>query len=236
MSHRLFRPLTLALAVLLALTVALPGRAAGPLAGQIICLDPGHGGLDPGAYNATHDLRESEINLDVAHALSGLLNGAGATVLMTRTGNQAKTESDRAAFCNQAAADLLVSIHTNSVADANPNGTLVYYYKTTDTALAQALHDELLASLQPTAAAPASFTDFGVRRFRAGVLRRSAMAAALVEPAFLSAPAEAKLLATPIFTAVGSGIPAAGCPAFNCRRGQITQALYRGILAYFEAG
>ena len=60
------------------------------------------------------------------------------------------------------------------------------------------------------------------------------MPAALVEPAFLSNPAEAALLATPIYTAPGSGVFSKGCPAFACRRGRIAQAVYQGVLAYFE--
>jgi N-acetylmuramoyl-L-alanine amidase len=64
-------------------------------------------------------------------------------------------------------------------------------------------------------------------------LRRSSMPAALVEPAFLSNPAEAALLVTPIYTAPGSGVFSKGCPAFNCRRGRIAQAIFQGVLAFF---
>jgi N-acetylmuramoyl-L-alanine amidase len=83
--------------------------------------------------------------------------------------------------------------------------------------------------------APADFLDLGARRFHAGVLRRSTMPASLAEPVFLSAPAEAALMNTSIYTTPGSGVFNPGCPAFNCRRGQIAQALYRGVLAYFTA-
>ena len=242
MRHRLTRPMVAVLAALLIFSAAPPANAVGhglrteaPLTGQIICLDPGHCGADPGAFNASYELRESDINLDVAHALAGLLRDAGAAVVMTRTGNQGKIERERAEFCNQARATALISVHTNSVADPGPNGVLTLHYKPADVALAQALYDALYATLAPAAPVPAEFTAFGARRYRAGVLRRSTMPAALVEPAFISAPAEARLLATPIYTAPGSGVFSPGCPAFNCRRGQIVQALYRGILAYFEA-
>ncbi len=235
MQHRPTRTIAYAVVTLLLLVAALPVSGAGPLSGKIVCLDPGHGGMDPGAYNGANDLRESDINLDEAYALSALLNGAGATVVMTRTGNQAKTESARAAFCNQAGATILVSVHTNSVADPNPDGSLTYYYKTGDVPLAQALHEALYSTLAPTAPAPADFIYFGARRFRAGVLRRSTMPGTVAEPVFLSSPGEAALLLTPIYTAPGSGVFSPGCPAFNCRRGQIAQALYRGVLAYFAA-
>ena len=60
------------------------------------------------------------------------------------------------------------------------------------------------------------------------------MPGTLVEPAFLSNPAEATLLATPIFTAPGSGTFSKNCLNYACRRGQIAQGVYRGVLAYFE--
>ena len=57
--------------------------------------------MDSGAYFAAYDLSESDINLDEAYALRALLEGAGATVVMTRTGDQGLTEAERAAFCNE---------------------------------------------------------------------------------------------------------------------------------------
>jgi hypothetical protein len=52
----------------------------------------------------------------------------------------------------------------------------------------------------------------------------------------MSNPAEARLLAIPIATAPGSGIANPGCPDSACRRGQIAQSAYEGILAFFAAG
>jgi N-acetylmuramoyl-L-alanine amidase len=223
-------------AVLAGLRGATPAKGTGPLTDKVICVDPGHGGMDSGAYFAAYDLSESDINLDESYALRGLLEGAGATVVMTRTGDQGLTESERAAFCNQAGATIVISIHTNSFVDAEPNGVLTFYGKrsaTEDVRLAQAVHDALYPALRQTAPVPSAFTDFGVRRFGAGVLRRSSMPGTLVEPAFLSNPAEAALLATPIFTAPCSGALSKNCPNYACRRGQIAQGVYRGVLAYF---
>ncbi len=62
-------------------------RASGNLAAVKVCLDPGHGGSDPGAVNenvAPLDGRgESDINLDVSYGLKYLLENAGAEVVMT---------------------------------------------------------------------------------------------------------------------------------------------------------
>jgi len=223
-------------AVLAGLRGATPAIGSGALTGKTVCVDSGHGGMDSGAYFAAYDLSESDINLDESYALRALLEGAGAAVVMTRTGDQGLTESERAAFCNQARATIVISIHTNSFVDAEPNGVLTFYGKRSaaeDVRLAQAVHDALYPALRQTAPVPSAFTDFGVRRFGAGVLRRSSMPGTLVEPAFLSNPAEATLLATPIFTAPGSGAFTKNCPNYACRRGQIAQGVYRGVLAYF---
>src|SRR5512138_2620034 len=96
---------------LLALAVALgafmppaPAAAAAaqaPLAGKTVCLDPGHGGDDPGAVSRAYfGLYESDINLDEAYAVKALLEGAGAIVVMTRTGDDTMVERDRAPICN----------------------------------------------------------------------------------------------------------------------------------------
>jgi N-acetylmuramoyl-L-alanine amidase len=218
-------------------SVVVATATAGLLAGKTICVDPGHGGVDSGAYNASTGMSESDINLDESYALRALLEDAGATVVMTRMGDQGRTEPERAAFCNQAGATIVLSIHTNSFVDPAPDGALTFYGKRSaaeDMRLAQAVHDALYPALQRTAPVPADFTDFGVRRFGAGVLRRSSMPGTLVEPAFLSNYAEAALLATPIYTAPGSGAFSSGCPNYACRRGQIAQAVYRGVLAYFQ--
>ena len=49
---------------------------------QTVCLDPGHGGHDPGAVGC--GLEEAAVNLDTALRLRDQLAGAGYTVLMTR--------------------------------------------------------------------------------------------------------------------------------------------------------
>jgi len=85
MKHRSIGWTSLGLvALVLAALVAPHSQAAGPLSAVKICLDPGHGGTDPGAVNELFGLKESEINLDVSFALKGLLESDGATVVLTR--------------------------------------------------------------------------------------------------------------------------------------------------------
>ena len=101
--------------------------AEGPLDGRIICLDPGHGGSDPGAINTTYTLEESDINLEVSYGLRYLLEGDGATVVMARTADQYLINSDRYDFCNQQEAYILISVHTNSHTDPTWDGSMTLY-------------------------------------------------------------------------------------------------------------
>jgi hypothetical protein len=212
------------------LGAAVPTAAEGPLAGIKVCIDPGHGGDDPGAVNG--DLYESHINLDVSYGLKALLEGQGATVVMTRYADDYRDNRDRYTFCNTEAATILVSVHTNSSTNPKMDGSMGLYFHADDKLLAQAIHAVMYPALQSNAPDPAAFTDFGLSRFASGVLLKSDMPAAMMEPLLMSHPGEAALLLDTIYTSPGSGEFSAGCTDFMCRRGEIAQALYEGVLAY----
>lgn len=102
-----------------------PAAPTGNLSGKIICINPGHGGSDPGACG---DLRESDMNLTVALRLGQLLAERGAQVIYTRTSDARVPLSDRPATSNNAGADIFVSIHHNGSNDPNASGTLAICY------------------------------------------------------------------------------------------------------------
>lgn len=81
---------------------------------RTIVLDPGHGGIDPGASLPGGQV-EKDLSLDVARALrSALQNRLGVRVVLTREGDQDVPASERAAIANRADADLFVSIHLDN--------------------------------------------------------------------------------------------------------------------------
>ena len=205
------------------------------LNGIKVCLDPGHGGSDPGTVNESYGMHESEINLDVAFGLQLLLEGAGAQVVLTRTDDVYLENYDRYTFCNEQAATILVSLHTNSVVDPTWDGALALYFRPheDDKLLASAIYEVMYQFLKGTAPDPAAFRSFGLDWFASGVLLRSDMPAAMMEPLFMSNPAEADLLVTSIFNDPLAGVINPQCSEFNCRRGQIAEAIFQGILNYY---
>lgn len=236
MNNKSLLPIALLSMLLLILAFSFTGTTAadGALSGTKICLDPGHGGSDPGAVNG--DLWESVINLDVSFGLAHLLRGKGAQVVLTHTTNDADeswSNSDRYTFCNNEQATILISVHTNSVTYPDWDGSLTLYGPSKGPELAQALHQVMYEHLAAQSPPGVTFNDYGLDNFASGVLFKSDMPAAMVEPLFMSNPAEAALLAAPIFSDPVNEILHDGCADFSCRRGQIAEAVFLATLNYF---
>ena len=91
----------------------------------LIVLDPGHGGLDPGAV--VGNLREADLMLLLALELKeALMRTQGINVAMTRTGDTYPTLADRLRFTNRNKADLFISLHADSVSEGDARGTTIY--------------------------------------------------------------------------------------------------------------
>jgi N-acetylmuramoyl-L-alanine amidase len=121
------------------------GSAEFLLEGVTVALDPGHGGTDNGAAGvALNDgAMEKEINLAAATATRRYLEGLGATVIMTREGDE-KLELDEILAFNEAEKpDFFLSLHSNSLSytsdGTEPSGVEVFYYEESDEALASVL-------------------------------------------------------------------------------------------------
>ncbi len=114
------------------------------LQGAVILLDPGHGGDDPGALGIGDQVRESDINLAVAYATRDALRAKGATVYLTRQGNETLSLDERKNIAQSAEPDLFVSIHSNGSENKNAIGTAVYYYKGFSQPLAGNIYGEMI--------------------------------------------------------------------------------------------
>ena len=101
----------------------------------ILVLDPGHGGIDPGAMNLTAGIIERDVNLKIARYLKEYLEEyAGIRVILTHNGfTEGKIELlDRAMVGRNNNADMLISLHCNaSNTSAEVHGAEAYVTKST---------------------------------------------------------------------------------------------------------
>lgn len=106
------------------------------LLGKVIYLDPGHGGVDPGALYK--DIYEADINLEISKKLMNVLEKKGAIVYLTRDGNydlsannavnrKRSDLSRRANIINRSLCDLYLSIHLNADVTTTWRGAQVFY-------------------------------------------------------------------------------------------------------------
>ncbi len=195
------------------------------LAGRVIVVDPGHGGIDPGVVGRGGVL-EKDIALEVGGRLRTNLEQAGATVLMTRDtdtdlsdpgtiGPSAKKREDlqrRVALANDNEADLYLSIHVNSTSDASRRGaqTFVQQGASESRKASQFIQSELAGTLKNTDRQPSGTDTY--------ITRNTAMPAVIVEIGFLTNETEAKLLNDPAY------------------QGRVAWAIYAGVVRYFAQG
>jgi len=81
---------------------------------QVIVLDPGHGGIDPGAVGK-NGLYEKDVTLDISKILKKFIEDSlKIKVLLTRDKDQYLSLKARTSFANRNAADIFISIHCNA--------------------------------------------------------------------------------------------------------------------------
>ncbi len=92
----------------------------------VIALDPGHGGVDPGATGSS-GTHEKEITLAVARELKTLIDKQpGMSAVLTRDGDSFIPLKDRYQIARNAKADLFVSIHADAFASGDARGSSVW--------------------------------------------------------------------------------------------------------------
>lgn len=193
-----------------------------PLSGKIIYLDPGHGGVDPGA--GEEDAFEKDIALNVTLKLRDYLQQQGALVIMTREtdvdladtglkGYSKRKVQDlkrRLDLINESEADFFATIHLNAIPSPRWKGAQTFYstnFKDNKRA-AKLIQDELRRNLENTdrSAKPANSIYLLKHTNKPGVL---------VEIGFLSNPEEEANLKQEAY------------------QEKVAASIYEGILRYF---
>jgi N-acetylmuramoyl-L-alanine amidase len=90
----------------------------------IVALDPGHGGIDPGAQ--AEGLSEATLVLSFARELKEVLARAGIRVVMTREDDVFVPLEARMSLARAAGADIFLSLHADALAEGEATGATVY--------------------------------------------------------------------------------------------------------------
>lgn len=96
----------------------------------VVALDPGHGGLDPGAER--DGVTEADLMLRFARELGAVLEGRGHRVVLTRDDDSFVSLRGRPAVARAGVADLLISLHADAVTGGGAEGATVYTLGDTD--------------------------------------------------------------------------------------------------------
>lgn len=89
-----------------------------------VVLDPGHGGIDPGAER--EGVTEKDLMLSLAQALRDVLVRAGVNVVLTRDQDVFVALEHRVAIAHQAQGDVFVSLHADVLVQGGAKGATVY--------------------------------------------------------------------------------------------------------------
>nr|WP_245719458.1 N-acetylmuramoyl-L-alanine amidase CwlD [Pelagirhabdus alkalitolerans] len=194
-----------------------------PLTGEVIVIDPGHGGVDGGAV-APDGTLEKDITLQVSEYLQDYLQQAGALVYLTREADRdlanegttsiAKRKVEdinaRAQFIENKEAALFLSVHLNAVSSQKWSGAQTFFHAS------QQDSKQLATSIQNQFKSNLDTNRDAMQLNRIFLLKHASCPAALVEIGFLSNQKERALLKTDIY------------------QKRIAASIYYGILDFYD--
>jgi N-acetylmuramoyl-L-alanine amidase len=160
---------------------------------QIIVIDAGHGGRDPGAQH--NGLVEKTLVLEVVHYLKEYMDSnPSIKTYYTRLDDTYPTLAERVELANEVEADMFLSVHANAFTNnPNVNGIETLYFPTTRTSgldsieFADILQNFLVSELKLNSRGLKQRTDLYV-------LKHTKMPAALVEIGFMTSPIDSAQL------------------------------------------
>ena len=179
---------------------------------KVIVIDPGHGGFDPGAVGPS-DLKEKDVNLNIALKLYDILKNAGSNVYLTRDKDVFVPLEKRADMANELDADIFISVHCNAEKKGVERGieTYAHYNTSSETwSLAWNLQNSLVRQMK--------LNDRGLKANNFHVIRKTKdIKSVLLEIGYISNSKEEALLSE------------------NKKTEEIAQAIYQGILDYYSS-
>ncbi|KAB7707443.1 cell wall hydrolase [Bacillus aerolatus] len=184
------------------------------IAKEVIVLDPGHGGSDPGA--AGYGIREKDVVLDTGLKVNNLFKQTPFQVRMTRSTDKYVSLSGRVDYAKSVGADAFISIHANAF-NGSANGIETYFYNAAysnpnvddSKLLATKIQNRLLTAL--------NLSNRGVKHGNFHVIRENTMPAVLTELGFIDNKGDNDKLRSDYW------------------RNAAAKAIYYGTLDYYKA-
>ena len=172
---------------------------------NIVVLDAGHGGTDPGAVRALNGVTiyEKDINFSIIYSRTKKYfnsEDSDIKVYYSRYNNTKVDLYKRAAFAKEVGADLFVSLHMNANNGTSIRGTEIYYSDVNNKICSTGLNSKALAAIflkyLPKAVGT---TTRGIRSQAYVVVKYNTVPAILIELGFMSNNADLSLMTNASF-------------------------------------
>lgn len=196
-----------------------------PVSNKVIVIDAGHGKPDEGAQSS-NGTTEAQTNLKIALKLQNLLEQSGATVILTRSDEDAIYDLDkttlkqkkisdihnRVKIGNESSADAFISIHLNKIPQEQYWGWQCFYKSNDESSqkLAKSIQQNLNDAIQKENKRVAMKID------NVYIIKHVEIPISIVECGFLSNPEEESLLLTDEY------------------QDKLAWGIYNGILDFFN--
>lgn len=175
--------------------------------GKTIIIDPGHGGDnnkvynghigDSGAISPYTGTREKDLTLAVAIKLKEELKSRGYNIIMTREHDVYVDLYKRAEIANNTDASVFISIHFNTLANANTKGIMTLYCPSYESEVKSSDQYDFAKIMHKTLISQLNRVDKSIRkRPELVVIRETKMPAVLLELGFLTNKEEEALVRT----------------------------------------
>lgn len=168
------------------ITPGLPGE------GILVCIDPGHGGKDPGCN--TEERLEKDDVLALGLAMRAAMEKLGMKVIMTREDDTFIPLDERCEIANKADATYYISVHRNIYGDSSVYGNEIWKSSNASDE-ASTLADNLMSALEQAGIQKNRGVREGSQDHNGdyAVLRNSKMPSVLLEMGFLQNKKDNKL-------------------------------------------
>ncbi len=172
---------------------------------NIVVLDAGHGGTDPGAIRKLNGvtINEKDLNFKIMYQLTQKYFNAEDSEIKayySRYNNTKVDLYDRAAFAKKVGADLFISLHMNANNSTSPKGTEIYYTGSNKATTENGLNSKILANIFLNSLPAKIGTD---KRYISdqslAVCRANTVPAILIELGFMSNTSDLTKLTDPDF-------------------------------------